>query len=612
FFPPTTIEDDDDGSRPDKKLRLDWVYGFRGRDVKQNLVVLPSSGELVYFVAAVVVLYDRKFSSQKHYLGHSEEVTCLAVHPNGRFVATGQNAGKTPDTGAHVRVWDGVSLSTYAVVGLGSLQVGVTCINFSERDAHGSNGGDMASGDLLMAIDDSDRHVLTVWEWQTEKMLAKTTTTTDPVVSGCFYPIDESILVTYGREHVHFWRLFWDKGRKVMRDRLSGNFEEDVPKFVTSLCFSPTGDVITGDSTGAILIWSRDNNSVFSINEDLSLQTRKAHKKSVSALCMLGDGTLLSGGGNEVKAWDSISNYCLVKERVLPESAGHVRSLVPISAGGLDGSIFVSTTRNKVLEGSLQLKFKVVIQGHVEELWAVESHPLEQTFVSAGHDQTVVKWSAMSHAPVWRVNVENPCTSISIDPKGRLIALGTTAGKVVILNSYNGIQLTTVLVGGAQVNALSFSPDGRRLAVGTFDGLIQIYYLTEEGQKFFSSETTALKHNNMFIMHMDWSVDCKYIQACLGDYDLIYCAWQNLDRGDVINVVSRSQYRDLTLVGDSRGRARLYKWPCSHLKSGYQNTKVYSSNVTCASFTCDDTYVITSGGNDAALMQFSVLDPVNT
>ncbi|GFO40006.1 echinoderm microtubule-associated protein-like, partial [Plakobranchus ocellatus] len=75
FFPPTTIEDDDDGSRPDKKLRLDWVYGFRGRDVKQNLVVLPSSGELVYFVAAVVVLYDRKFSSQKHYLGHSEEVT---------------------------------------------------------------------------------------------------------------------------------------------------------------------------------------------------------------------------------------------------------------------------------------------------------------------------------------------------------------------------------------------------------------------------------------------------------------------------------------------------------------------------------------------------------
>ena len=59
-------------------LTLNLSYGFRGRDVKQNLLVLPSSGELVYFVASVVVLYDRKFASQRHYLGHSEEVTWYA------------------------------------------------------------------------------------------------------------------------------------------------------------------------------------------------------------------------------------------------------------------------------------------------------------------------------------------------------------------------------------------------------------------------------------------------------------------------------------------------------------------------------------------------------
>ncbi|XP_035829085.1 echinoderm microtubule-associated protein-like CG42247 [Aplysia californica] len=644
FFPPTMMDEEDDGLKPDKKLRLDWIYGFRGRDVKQNLSVLPSSGELVYFVAAVVVVYDKKFATQKHYLGHSEEISCLTVHPNGRFVATGQISGKTPESGAHVRIWDGLSLSTYAVIGLGVFQQGIACVNFSENTHVPAESREAVSGELIMAIDDSDRHVLTVWEWQTEKMVARTTTTTDPIVSGCFYPFDDTILLTYGKEHVHFWRMFWEKGRKIMRDKLSGNFEDDVPKFVTSVCFSPSGDVITGDSSGAILVWSRDNNSVFAVNDNLSVQTKRAHKKSVSALCMLGDGTLLSGGGNEVKAWDSINNYSLVKERVLPETAGHVRTIVPISAGGLDGSIYVATTRNKVLEGSLQLKFKFVIQGHVEELWAVECHPLEQTFVSAGHDQTVVKWSAVSHAPVWRVNVENPCTSISIDPKGRLIALGTTSGKVLVLNSYNGIQLTTLLAGTAQINALSFSPDGKQLAVGTFDGFIQIYYLQDEGHSFFRSQSSALKHGNMFIMHMDWSIDSKLIQAVMGDYDIIYwdtttmqkikaartlrdvkwathnCPighsiigpWQNLDRGDVINVVSRSQYRDLMVAGDNRGRLRLYKWPCSLQKAGFRNTKTYSSNVTCASFSCDDSSVITSGGNDAALMQFSVLDPVNT
>ncbi|CAL1540738.1 unnamed protein product [Lymnaea stagnalis] len=637
FFPPTTLNEEDDGRKPDKKLKLDWVYGFRGRDVKQNLAVLPSSGQLVYFVAAVVVLHDKKFATQKHYLGHSEEITCLAIHPNGRFIASGQTSGKTPESGAHVRVWDGTSLSTYAVIGLGTFQQGIACHRFIAIPPQ-------VMGELLMAIDDSDRHQLTVWDWQTEKMVARTTTTTDPVVSGCFYPQDETILMTYGKEHIHFWKMFWDKGRKIMRDKLSGNFEENIPKFVTSVCFSPAGEVITGDSTGAILIWSRDNNNVFTVNAALSRQTRKAHKKSVAALCMLGDGTLLSGGGNEVKAWDSINNYSPVKERVLPATAGHVRSIVPITKGGLDGSIYVSTTRNKVLEGSLQLKFKFIIQGHVEELWAVESHPLEQTFVSAGHDQMVVKWSAISHAPVWRVNAENPCTCISIDPKGRIIALGTTAGKVIILNSYNGAVLTSLPSGNVQINALSFSPDGKQLAVGTYDGFLQIFYLQDEGQAFFRPQPLSLKHSNMFIMHLDWSVDSKCIQAVLGDYDIVHwdipagqkiktaravrdvkwathnCPighsiigpWQNLDRGDVINVVTRSQYRDMMVVGDSKGRLRLYKWPCSVAKAGFHNTKCFSSNVTCAAFTCDDGYVIASGGNDAALMQFTVLDPVST
>ncbi|XP_059160447.1 echinoderm microtubule-associated protein-like CG42247, partial [Physella acuta] len=275
FFPPSVPDEEDDGRKPEKKLKLEWVYGFRGRDMKQNLAVLPSTGQLVYSVAAVVVLYDKKFGTQKHYMGHSEDITCLTIHPNGRFIATGQTSGKTPETGAHIRVWDGTSLSTYAVIGLGTFQQGISCLNFSER---GIPGTDSTTGELLMAIDDSERHQLSVWDWQTEKMVARTTTTNEPVVAGCFYPSDESILVTYGKEHIHFWKMFWDKGRKIMRDKLSGNFEGDVPKFVTSICFSPSGDVISGDSSGSLLVWSRDNNNVFSINDILSRHSKKAHK----------------------------------------------------------------------------------------------------------------------------------------------------------------------------------------------------------------------------------------------------------------------------------------------------------------------------------------------
>lgn len=46
----------------------------------------------------------------------------------------------------------------------------------------------------------------------------------------------------------------------------------------------------------------------------------------------------------------------------LPDSAGYIRTLVPVSESDADGSLYIGTTKNFVLEGSLQHKFKFVIQ----------------------------------------------------------------------------------------------------------------------------------------------------------------------------------------------------------------------------------------------------------
>lgn len=62
-----------DNTAPEKKLQLQWVHGYRGLDTRKNLWVLPS-GELLYFVAAVAILYDRDEEQQRHYTGHSEDI----------------------------------------------------------------------------------------------------------------------------------------------------------------------------------------------------------------------------------------------------------------------------------------------------------------------------------------------------------------------------------------------------------------------------------------------------------------------------------------------------------------------------------------------------------
>jgi hypothetical protein len=46
-----------DRSVPDLRLALDWVYGYRGRECRNNLVY-NDRGELVYFVAGVGVVLD--------------------------------------------------------------------------------------------------------------------------------------------------------------------------------------------------------------------------------------------------------------------------------------------------------------------------------------------------------------------------------------------------------------------------------------------------------------------------------------------------------------------------------------------------------------------------
>ncbi|MED6271227.1 Echinoderm microtubule-associated protein-like 1, partial [Ilyodon furcidens] len=84
------------GELPSNKLKLDWVYGYRGRDCRSNLYLLPT-GETVYFIASVVVLFNVDEQLQRHYTGHTDDIKCLAVHPDKITIATGQVAGTSSD-----------------------------------------------------------------------------------------------------------------------------------------------------------------------------------------------------------------------------------------------------------------------------------------------------------------------------------------------------------------------------------------------------------------------------------------------------------------------------------------------------------------------------------
>lgn len=156
---------------------------------------------------------------------------------------------------------------------------------------------------------------------------------------------------------------------------------------------------------------------MYSVDADGSYFVRmefEAHIKGISCLVMLSEGTLLSGGEKDRKiiAWDSLQNYKKITEikvsenterrkrtfttfhtlffnsfvvfmtfsRIfyyiqLPENSGGVRTIYPQRPGRNDGNIYVGTTRNNILEGSLQRRFNQVIFGHGRQLWGLAAHP---------------------------------------------------------------------------------------------------------------------------------------------------------------------------------------------------------------------------------------------
>ena len=62
-----------DRTAPDSQLRLEWVYGYRGHQCHSNLYY-TASGEVVYFVAGVAVVYSVAKAQQRFFLGHSDDI----------------------------------------------------------------------------------------------------------------------------------------------------------------------------------------------------------------------------------------------------------------------------------------------------------------------------------------------------------------------------------------------------------------------------------------------------------------------------------------------------------------------------------------------------------
>ncbi|XP_041486912.1 echinoderm microtubule-associated protein-like 4 isoform X4 [Microtus oregoni] len=629
MFIPSDVDNYDDirTELPPEKLKLEWAYGYRGKDCRANVYLLPT-GEIVYFIASVVVLFNYEERTQRHYLGHTDCVKCLAVHPDKIRIGTGQIAGVDKDgrpLQPHVRVWDSVSLSTLHVIGLGTFERGVGCLAFSKAD----------SGVHLCVIDDSNEHMLTVWDWQKKSKVAEIKTTNEVVLAVEFHPTDANTIITCGKSHIFFWT--WSGNSLTRKQGIFGKYEK--PKFIQCLAFLGNGDVLTGDSGGIILIWSKTTvepppgkgpKGVYQISRQI-----KAHDGSVFTLCQMRNGMLLTGGGKDRKIilWDHDLNP--ERDIEVPDQYGTIRAV----AEGKAEQFLVGTSRNFILRGTFNDGFQIEVQGHTDELWGLATHPFKDLLLTCAQDRQVCMWNSVEHRLEWTRLVDEPGHCADFHPSGTVVAIGTHSGRWFVLDAETRDLVSIHTDGNEQLSVMRYSVDGTLLAVGSHDNFIYLYSVSENARKY--SRYGKCTGHSSYITHLDWSPDNKHIMSNSGDYEILYwdiengcklirnrsdckdidwttytCVlgfqvfgvWPEGSDGTDINALVRSHNRRVIAVADDFCKVHLFQYPCSKAKAPSHKYSAHSSHVTNVSFTHNDSHLISTGGKDMSIIQWKLVE----
>ena len=127
-------------------IGIEFVFGYRGYDCRDNLFFIHESGLMIYHVAALAIVYNKETKMQTFYNHHTDDILCLSLHPIKNFAATGQ-VGRDPA----IHVWDIDKMNTLSIL-KGEHTRGVCSLNFS------------SDGKKLASVGIDDNHLIVVWD----------------------------------------------------------------------------------------------------------------------------------------------------------------------------------------------------------------------------------------------------------------------------------------------------------------------------------------------------------------------------------------------------------------------------------------------------------------
>ena len=610
--PSTWVDKPKMAEKPNESLELTFVYGYRGWDCRNNMSHAHNSKEIIYHVAGAGVVYNIENHTQVINTSNDDDITCLAVHPEGHTVATGE-IGKKPK----IVLWDSNTGVTLRELRFHTRGVNTVCFS--------------PTGRLLVSTGmDVDR---TIVVHNIESGIVVGTGKIGKGISVLTLSVSANgeNMITAGKNHVKVWDMPKSDGGRVELSSKAGILNKNCRTVVSSAYLDV--DAVTGMADGNIYLWK--GRSISRVQRAHNAGTPVTSMTSLPVSGSSGEDSeprILTGGKDGcVHIWNSqlVRQWSFDLKLARPELFHH--QIQSVSAKS--GMLVLGTKAGELVEVNLLSKeTSLLAESHFSgELWGLDRHPSKANFVTCGDDMTIRVWDSKCRQQIAMASVPVKARAVAYSPDGFQLAVGLFDGTVKILQN-DLTEIKTVKVAKAWIQCMRYSSDLASLAVGSHDR--NIYILETRN---YSIRAVCRGHHS-YVKQLDFNTDGSKLQSVSGDYELLFwnatngsqiksatsvrdeswdtwtCTlgwpvqgiWPSGADGTDVNAVDRSPDGNLIASGDDFNTVKIFKYPCIKTGSKFLSYKGHSSHVPGVRFSADGRWLYSIGGLDKAVMQYQV------
>jgi WD40 repeat protein len=406
-------------------------------------------------------------------LRHWDHVRCVRFSPDGTILASGS-------TDRTVKLWDaetGREIQT-----LRGHSTVVASLSFS------SDGELLASGSLDAAVN--------VWDVGTGRLLRTLggSRLGKSVAAVCFHPGGKQLATARNDDTVNLWDAKTGK-------RLGTLQQADTARTLT---FSPDGTLL-------VFVSDHEPVSVREVATGKVVRQIGTRGERLRSIHISPDGKTLATGGDRIGIWDMATGRSL---RTFPDEATAPARFSPdgktLATAGSDYTIALWDLATGLKQRTLD--------GHRGPVYSLCFSPDGKKLASGGRDQTIQLWDLSkgeAHSAAPRCSPWARCVSFS--PDGKTLAVGSGEnhgtdwaapllhGTITLWDTRTAHKQRDFANDTSGIKCLSFSPDGKTIASGNWEGTVQVRGVGD------GRETVAVTGHQRPVMSLNFRPDGKML-----------------------------------------------------------------------------------------------------